>query len=75
MLDAGNTTALSRRGFLAGTAGLFGFDRISADAAALEDAIIARLSGQGSRKNVKLALDRLVAHMEDDKETPPAVVA
>ena len=60
---------------LAGTAGLFGFDQISRDAAALEDAIIARLDGSGSRKNIKHALDRLIAHMEHDREAQPAVVA
>jgi two-component system OmpR family response regulator len=56
---------------LAGAAGLFGFARISSDAAALEDAVLAR----GSPHDVTRALDRLVAVMKAEWDAPPAAVA
>jgi CheY-like chemotaxis protein len=55
---------------LAGAAGLYGFDQISSDAAALEDALVAALEGGGTPKEVVHALDRLVSQMESQCETP-----
>jgi CheY-like chemotaxis protein len=55
---------------LAGAAGLYGFDQISSDAAALEDALVAALEGGGTPKEVVHALDRLVSQMESQWETP-----
>jgi CheY-like chemotaxis protein len=60
---------------LAGAAGLFGFDRISTDAAALEDAALARLGGGGNPAEVTDALDRLIADMRSESAAPPAAVA
>jgi CheY-like chemotaxis protein len=63
---------------LAGRAGLFGFDQISSDAAALEEAAVARLGGEGTREDLTQALDRLLAGMEGDwdaAEKPRAVKA
>jgi CheY-like chemotaxis protein len=51
---------------LAGAAGLFGFDQISTDAAAVEDTVFALLDGGRSPKDLTLALDRLMAGMEGD---------
>jgi CheY-like chemotaxis protein len=56
---------------LAGAAGLFGFERISSDAAALEDVVLAK----GSPHDVTRALDHLLAVMKDEWEVPPAAVA
>ena len=56
---------------LAGAAGLFGFERISSDAAALEDAVLAK----GSPSDVTQALDHLVADMKDVWDAPPTAVA
>jgi CheY-like chemotaxis protein len=56
---------------LAGAAGLFGFDQISDDAAALEEAVVARLGGEGSAKDVTHALDSLLAGMEGDWAAAP----
>ena len=56
---------------LAGAAGLFGFDQISDDAAALEEAVVARLGRDGSSKDVTHALDSLLAGMEGDWATAP----
>jgi CheY-like chemotaxis protein len=55
---------------LAGAAGLFGFDQISIDAAAVEDAVVAMLDGDGSPEDLTLALDRLMAGMEGDWDAP-----
>jgi len=51
---------------LAGAAGLFGFDRISTDAAVVEDTVVALLDGDRSPKDLTLALDRLMAGMGGD---------
>ena len=56
---------------LAGAAGLFGFDQISNDAAALEETIVLRLAGSGTQKDVTRALDRLMSDMEGEWATPP----
>ena len=56
---------------LAGAAGLFGFERISNDAAALEDVVLAK----SSPRDVTRALDRLVAGMKNEWDAPPAAVA
>jgi len=56
---------------LAGAAGLFGFERISSDAVALEDVVLAK----GSPHDVTRALDHLVAVMKDESDVPPAAVA
>jgi CheY-like chemotaxis protein len=55
---------------LAGAAGLYGFDQISSNAAALEDALVATLEGGGTSKEVVHALDRLMSQMESQWETP-----
>ena len=55
---------------LAGAAGLFGFDQISTDAAAVEDTVFALLDGGRSPKDLTLALDRLMAGMEGDWDAP-----
>jgi len=57
---------------LAGAAGLFGFHQISSDAAAVEDAVIARNGGGGERDPSELvrALDRLMSRMEGHREAP-----
>jgi len=49
---------------LAGAAGLFGFHQISSDAAALEDAVIAKLQGGGTPKELTQALDRLMSRLQ-----------
>jgi CheY-like chemotaxis protein len=53
---------------LAGAAGLFGFDQISSDATALEDAVIARLGDNGSPQELTQLLDRLVAQLRTQSE-------
>jgi len=55
---------------LAGAAGLYGFDQISSNAAALEDALVATLEGGRTSKEVVHALDRLMPQMESQWETP-----
>jgi CheY-like chemotaxis protein len=55
---------------LAGAAGLFGFDQISNAAAALEDAVAARLEGDGNPKALTHALDRLMSRMEGQRDAP-----
>ena len=55
---------------LAGAAGLYGFDQIGNDAAALEEAVIATLDGNGSAKEVVQALDRLSAELEGEWSKP-----
>jgi CheY-like chemotaxis protein len=57
---------------LAGAAGLYGFERISAEAAALEDAVLARLGGGPDRFEGTQALDRLLAEMRREAEAPAA---
>jgi CheY-like chemotaxis protein len=54
---------------LAGAAGLFGFDQIGSDAAALEEAVVARLDGEGTAKDLTHALDRLTSRLEGDWTT------
>jgi CheY-like chemotaxis protein len=56
---------------LAGAAGLFGFDQISSDAAAVEETVVAMLDNDGTAKDLTLALDRLVAGIEGDWDSPP----
>jgi CheY-like chemotaxis protein len=53
---------------LAGAAGLFGFDQISRDAAAVEDAVVAGLEGNGSPNALTHALDRLMSRMEGQRD-------
>jgi chemotaxis protein histidine kinase CheA len=53
---------------LAGAAGLFGFDQISSEAAAVEDAVVARLQGNGSPSALTHALDRLMSRMEGQRD-------
>jgi CheY-like chemotaxis protein len=60
---------------LAGAAGLFGFDRIGSDAAALEEAVISRIDGSGSRKDAIQALDQLMASLESTWHMPSSAVA
>jgi len=55
---------------LAGAAGLFGFDQISSDAAALEEAVVARLEGDGTPKEVTHALDSLMSRIEGQWDAP-----
>jgi len=57
---------------LAGAAGLFGFDRISSDAAALEEAVVAARARQGGAASVVDALDRLTAGMQGEWSTQRA---
>jgi CheY-like chemotaxis protein len=54
---------------LAGAAGLFGFDQISSNAAALEDAV-ARLESGGSRRELAQSLDHLMACIEGEWVAP-----
>jgi CheY-like chemotaxis protein len=60
---------------LAGAAGLFGLHRIGDDAAALEDAVLARIGGTGAQKDIIHALDRLLASVDSETEVRPAAVA
>jgi len=55
---------------LAGSAGLFGLDRIGNDAAALEDAVLAALGGGSTQREVVHVLDRLVASLEREWAEP-----
>jgi len=55
---------------LAGAAGLFGFDQISSDAAALEEAVVARLDGDGSAEDLTLALDCLMSRLQGEWDAP-----
>jgi CheY-like chemotaxis protein len=55
---------------LAGAAGLFGFEQISSDAAAVEDAVMARLEGDGNPNALTHALDRLMARVEGQRDAP-----
>jgi HPt (histidine-containing phosphotransfer) domain-containing protein len=63
---------------LAGAAGLFGYGELSRDAAALEEEAV--MTGFGDRADANAqeltqAIDRLLARLEDDWETPPAQCA
>ena len=60
---------------LAGAAGLFGFDQISSDAAALEEAVVARLEGDGTPKEVTHALDSLMSRIEGAWDAPQSTRA
>jgi CheY-like chemotaxis protein len=51
---------------LAGAAGLFGYDRISSDAAALEDAVVANQDGAGSALDLTHALDCLMSCLTNE---------
>jgi HPt (histidine-containing phosphotransfer) domain-containing protein len=53
---------------LAGAAGLFGFDQISSDAAAVEDAVIAGTGRDGDPSELTRALDRLMSRMEGQRD-------
>ncbi len=55
---------------LAGSAGLFGFEQISDDAAAVEEAVVARLAGYGTAADMAHALDRLLSGMECEWDAP-----
>ncbi|HWF93767.1 MAG TPA: response regulator [Xanthobacteraceae bacterium] len=55
---------------LAGAAGLFGFDQISSDAAALEEVVVARLGGGGTSQDLTRALDDLMSRLEGGWDTP-----
>ena len=55
---------------LAGAAGLFGFHQLSSDAAALEEAVVARLEGDGTPIELTQALDCLMSRMEGDWGAP-----
>jgi CheY-like chemotaxis protein len=46
---------------LAGASGIFGYDEISSEAAALEQAILAKIDGHGDAAEIERALDRLIA--------------
>jgi CheY-like chemotaxis protein len=51
---------------LAGAAGVFGLSQISDDAAALEDAVMAKLDGSGTQEDVANALERLLADVGNE---------
>jgi CheY-like chemotaxis protein len=55
---------------LAGAAGLFGFDQISSDAAAVEDAVVAAGGSAGDPSELTRALDRLMSRMEGQRDAP-----
>jgi CheY-like chemotaxis protein len=55
---------------LAGAAGLFGFEQISSDAAAVEDAVVARLAGAGNPHALAHALDRLMSGLNGQRDGP-----
>ncbi len=55
---------------LAGAAGMFGFERISNDAAALEETIAAGLADRGLPCELTQAIDRLTADMAGDWDAP-----
>jgi CheY-like chemotaxis protein len=57
---------------LAGAAGLFGFNQISSDAAALEEAVVARLEGDGTASDLTHALECLMSSMEGEWDAPRA---
>jgi two-component system OmpR family response regulator len=55
---------------LAGAAGMFGFHQISDDAAALEEAVVARLGGNDTPRELIHALDRLMSRMQAQWDAP-----
>jgi len=55
---------------LAGAAGVFGFDQISNEASALEDAVVARLAGGGTFKELTHAIDSLMSRLEAQWDAP-----
>jgi len=55
---------------LAGAAGLFGFDQISNDAAALEETIVLRLADDRTPGDVARAMDRLMSRMAGEWDAP-----
>jgi CheY-like chemotaxis protein len=60
---------------LAGAAGLFGFNWISNDAAVLEEAVVTKSEGGGTKDAIVDALDRLLASMESESYSLPAAAA
>jgi CheY-like chemotaxis protein len=59
---------------LAGAAGLFGYNQISTDAAALEEALVAELDGRATvddPEDLTSAINRLLSRMEGDWDEPP----
>jgi CheY-like chemotaxis protein len=58
---------------LAGSAGLFGFDQISNDAAALEEAVVAELGGRLGPEDLINALNRLLSCMEGGWDAPRTI--
>jgi CheY-like chemotaxis protein len=57
---------------LAGAAGLFGLSQIGDDAAAIEDAVIAKLRGYGTQEDIAHALERLLVNVEGDSASVAA---
>jgi chemotaxis protein histidine kinase CheA len=57
---------------LAGAAGLFGFDRISSEAAALEETVVASLAGGSTPADLTHALDCLMSCMAGEWDAPRA---
>jgi HPt (histidine-containing phosphotransfer) domain-containing protein len=55
---------------LAGAAGLFGYQRISSDAAALEEAVAASQDGDGSAGDLTHALDCLMSCLANEWDAP-----
>jgi two-component system OmpR family response regulator len=55
---------------LAGTAGLFGLERISSDAAALEEAVVASQEGAGAAADLARALDCLMNCLASEWNAP-----
>ena len=60
---------------LAGAAGLFGFDQISRNAAALEEAVVSKLAGGSGPEELTQALDQLVTQLKAQSERPEAKCA
>jgi len=60
---------------LAGAAGMYGFDTVSRDALALEDAIFEKLDHGGPQEAVSQALEGLLNELATIAEPPPAYVA
>jgi CheY-like chemotaxis protein len=55
---------------LAGAAGLYGFEKISDVAAALEEAVVNAQGGEGGAEEVVQALDRLTASLDGEWSLP-----
>jgi CheY-like chemotaxis protein len=60
---------------LAGAAGMYGFDKVSRDALALEDAIFEKLDHGGTREAVSQALEGLLSELARISDPPTAYVA